>query len=626
MDKYKLKNRFNKNKFLTITFSLITSFLFIGIGFAYIQSTLSINGLTEISKIGWDVHFENVKNVYHSAIKDRISKLEEQKQNGTYTESDIQAIQLEISQLKDELERIVTIDQNGKHIDFSIYFDSEQLFLSFEVDIVNSGEIDAKVGDLYVDLNGLEELFDYTIKYNDNSQIHKDDILASGNKTTLKIYIGFKKNIDLTLLPANTDYTFSFDIPYVPHEFNKSDIEILGNKMIAYPDDESSPFVISSSGINYKAISSDTNGKGLYLLTSTKNDENPIYFYRGEVDNNNVLFANNCWQIVRTTETGGTKLIYNGIPDSNGKCVRDSSKNGMDRQLSDTKVFDNNMSSPANAGYMKGNIYNYKTKDMSSTTYQYGNSVTYNEGTYTLTDSKEITWGGDISSSHYTCFSSGTTCSTVYYIYYENGMNVHYIELVNGKMIEDALNDMLIQNNTDSSIKDYIENTWFASNMVEFDDYLEDTVWCSDLSISDYAGWNPNGGKISEPGLLFTPNNKVTMECKNPSDRFTVSSENGNGKNKYKVGMITRYEAEIAGLRSGFTSHPSYLVTGRPYWTISPSNFRGSWARALEIDETGGLYGSAVAASSGIRPMISLKSGVKATSGNGTAENPYVVG
>lgn len=406
-------------------------------------------------------------------------------------------------------------------------------------------------------------------------------------------------------------------------------VTLLGNKVEACPDNESSPYVTSETGINYKQLSSDTNGKGLYLYSSTKNDENPIYFYRGEVDNNNVLFANKCWQIVRTTETGGTKLIYNGLPDSNGKCERDSSKNGSDRQLTDTIAYGTGMDSPANAGYMVGIPYNYKSKDMTSTTYQYGNSVTYSGGVYTLTDAKEITWGGDISNNHYTCFTTGTTCSTVYYIYYaKDTVTAHYIELQNGKKVEDALDEMLLQNNTDSNVKNYLENTWFASTMLDYDDYLEDTVWCADLSISrygGYAGWDPNGGDITEDGLLFTPNNDSTFECKNPSDRFTVSTENGNGKSKYKVGMITRHEAQIAGLRGGFTDHPSYLATGSSYWMISPSNFRNSWARALTVSEDGGIYGSAVLATDGVRPMISLKKGTIATGGDGTATNPYVV-
>lgn len=46
----------------------------------------------------------------------------------------------------------------------------------------------------------------------------------------------------------------------------------------------------------------------------------PIYYYRGAVDNNNVIFANFCWKIVRTTETGGIKIVYNGAP-SGGQCT-----------------------------------------------------------------------------------------------------------------------------------------------------------------------------------------------------------------------------------------------------------------------------------------------------------------
>ena len=43
-------------------------------------------------------------------------------------------------------------------------------------------------------------------------------------------------------------------------------------------------------------------------------DENgkDIYYYVGNVTNNNLLFNNYCWKMVRTTETDGVKLLYNG--------------------------------------------------------------------------------------------------------------------------------------------------------------------------------------------------------------------------------------------------------------------------------------------------------------------------
>ena len=50
--------------------------------------------------------------------------------------------------------------------------------------------------------------------------------------------------------------------------------------------------------VDFGNKSSDSNGKGLYILPGTENDTYPIYYYRGAVDNNNVLFANFCWKIV----------------------------------------------------------------------------------------------------------------------------------------------------------------------------------------------------------------------------------------------------------------------------------------------------------------------------------------
>ena len=52
--------------------------------------------------------------------------------------------------------------------------------------------------------------------------------------------------------------------------------------------------------------------KGVYLRAGTQNDDYPIVYYRGAVENNNVVFNNKCWKAVRTTNTGGVKLIYNG--------------------------------------------------------------------------------------------------------------------------------------------------------------------------------------------------------------------------------------------------------------------------------------------------------------------------
>ena len=101
----------------------------------------------------------------------------------------------------------------------------------------------------------------------------------------------------------------------------------------AVRDDKSSTYVSSSDGIDFSKVSSDTNGKGLYIASEYSDYKYPILYYRGDVDNNNLIFANFCWKIVRTTETGGIKLIYNGVP-SNVTC----DNTGEDSQIG-TSVF-----------------------------------------------------------------------------------------------------------------------------------------------------------------------------------------------------------------------------------------------------------------------------------------------
>ncbi len=66
----------------------------------------------------------------------------------------------------------------------------------------------------------------------------------------------------------------------------------------------------NDSTINYKQYSSATNGEGVYVITKTAGNSYPIYFYRGNVKDNYIVFAEHCWQIVRTLNNGGIKLIY----------------------------------------------------------------------------------------------------------------------------------------------------------------------------------------------------------------------------------------------------------------------------------------------------------------------------
>ena len=121
-------------------------------------------------------------------------------------------------------------------------------------------------------------------------------------------------------------------------------------KQEAVLDNIASTYVTSDTGIDFSQISSDTNGKGLYTLHGTESNPNPIMYYRGDVENNNVKFANFCWKIVRTTETGGVKLIYNGEPNESGQCMNTT---GTSTRIG-TSTFNASSNDNAYVGYMYG--------------------------------------------------------------------------------------------------------------------------------------------------------------------------------------------------------------------------------------------------------------------------------
>ncbi len=310
-------------------------------------------------------------------------------------------------------------------------------------------------------------------------------------------------------------------------------------------DNIASEFVTSPTGIDFSKISSDTNGKGLYILHGTENNANPIMYYRGAVTNNNVRFANFCWKIVRTTETGGVKLIYNGRPNDNGQCSNTIESETMIQN----SVFNTGNSDNAYVGYMYGTP--------SSSTYE----------------------------------------------------KTH-------------------KNTNDSAIKTVIDK-WYSENLIVYTEMLEDTIWCNDRSLSPNSSGDGTYSEYTDYGGYYRLyyNKTPSLECVNENDRFTVSEENGNGALMYPVALLTADEIAYAGAVFNVTNFYYYLYNKNNWWTMSPVFFKTTYNAGISWVEPSGLllytYSSRTA---GIRPSVSLKKGTKVVgSGDGTAENPYVV-
>jgi len=144
----------------------------------------------------------------------------------------------------------------------------------------------------------------------------------------------------------------------------------------------------------YKQVQNDVKDSTKYAKkytgdTSTFKGDKEIYYYYGAASNNNVLFANYCWKIIRTTDTGGVKLLYNGTPSTDGSCNNTGSASALTKgqmgTSSNSVAFNSNNNSPADVGYMYNVRYEYKTRDIPSTeTIRYGNSFMWDGTNYTL--------------------------------------------------------------------------------------------------------------------------------------------------------------------------------------------------------------------------------------------------
>ena len=386
-----------------------------------------------------------------------------------------------------------------------------------------------------------------------------------------------------------------------------------------YQNNESNPTLYQTIEERYNE---DKTYLGLYTGEGADTYANPVYYYKGNVQNNNVLFAGFCWKIVRTTETGGVKIVYNGV-QKDGSC----NNTGTDSQIG-TSAFNSSSNSPAYVGYMYNKFYTYSSKSMSSqSNIVFGNSFTYANGTYTLKDTMTVaTWSSGyntINNNHYTCITTGTSCTSLYYVYYTSSSNAYYITLTGGKSVNDALNEMLYAddvNKNDSTIKAYIDS-WYEKNIKDkYDDKLEDTVFCNDRSMSNESsnGWNPNGGSTSTTLHFknFSASNQ-SLVCANETDRFSVN--NSKAQLKYPIGLLSVPELSLASYGS---SH--YFNNGQWVWLASPDLFysNGAGVRAVYSGSWNGYY---VGSSRGVRPAVSFQPGTSFSSGDGSYTSPFVV-
>ncbi len=417
--------------------------------------------------------------------------------------------------------------------------------------------------------------------------------------------------------------------------------------------------------------SSNANGRGVNTRKTTANDANPVYYYRGPVNNNLVIWADYCWRIVRTTSTGGVKLIYSGPIMTNSYsgalyCETNPSKQGVAYARFSNGHLADNTTTPDEAYYMYGDNGENRNSTFKGTAYgwdeEYGGHYDYlaHIGTALIyKDGKYMPAGSVVVGDPVPLLSQQSSYGTIpeetqqTHIYscdeaqwgYKWGTYEDWCErgavhlypswaftLYNGELtIEDAFNHMQ-QNVNDSRAKKEIDS-WYAANLTGYTNQLEDTVFCADRR---YSGFLRDSVYVNTTGRHYTVygatanTDSPSVTCPRINDSFTVSSSIGNGALTYPVGMLTADEAFMAGSVWGIANYDSWLSYGGTSHTMTPYYIDGNDNATIFIAGNGGyqILEASIRASEwyAIRPVVSLKPGTRIIrGGDGTYTNPYII-
>ena len=172
----------NSKKNLVIV-AVLLIVLFMTIGYAALSTTLNITGTANISTVGWDVHFANIKVT-----------------SGSVTAT-----------------TAASINSATTAVNYAVTLNKPGDFYEFTVDVVNGGTLDAKLST--ITLGGLTSAADvytnYTATYSDGTTIKQNDTIAAGATKTLKVRVEFDSTISNSQLPTSAEsLSLTFAVNY----------------------------------------------------------------------------------------------------------------------------------------------------------------------------------------------------------------------------------------------------------------------------------------------------------------------------------------------------------------------------------------------------------------------------
>lgn len=174
--------------------SIVLGFFFVliclGFGYAFLTTTLTINGVTDIDSNTWDIYWNNVQVTTGSV-------------SGT------------------QVTQAPTISNDKTNVSFQVRLSKPGDFYEFTVDAKNDGTIDSMIDvqNKYMNdvvIETLPDYLNYTVTYSDNSPIMENHLLGANQTVTYKIRVEYRQDIWPDQLPSTQEgYTFGYEVSYV---------------------------------------------------------------------------------------------------------------------------------------------------------------------------------------------------------------------------------------------------------------------------------------------------------------------------------------------------------------------------------------------------------------------------
>lgn len=330
------------------------------------------------------------------------------------------------------------------------------------------------------------------------------------------------------------------------------------------------------------------------------------YYFRGAVDNNWVKFGKDeygydmWWRIIRINGDSSIRLIYSGINQPRFE----------DRINYNCENIDTSIEIPGLI--CATSICDVPIDDV----------VAYIEGYDSLSfEDKDCMID---------CVSGFLTHDCNLYAGVSNFNRPYDNFYISGYMYD----DIQYRGNTNNSLMKHVIDKWYLNNLIDYDDYIADSLFCNDRIFLENLQilFMPNPNLFNNEymyryGFRFRSDFGIAnLRCLIADDSFTVSSNKGNKKLTYPIGLISGDELSFAGLTRDIPNKNSYLYSGQTEWTMTPDIYGvyDNLTYYAFLDYRGIIDNYYMDNFTFWRPVISIKN-TKSFSGSGYWNSPYVI-